>query len=92
MNLQHIAQGGDFDIVQAIKLLASEVAILQTLTASEQNAGVELAQLLNSRLAAVLIQAGYGSVAAVKAASDSELLAVPGVGEKALASIRERIQ
>ncbi len=48
-------------------------------------------QLGNARLAAVLVRAGYTSVEAVAAAPDDALLAVDGVGEKALAAIREKV-
>ena len=41
-------------------------------------------QLGNGRLAAVLVRAGYTSVEAVAAAPDEALLAVDGVGDKAL--------
>ena len=52
----------------------------------------ELAQRLgNARLAAVLVRAGYTSVEAVAAAPDAALLAVDGVGDKALKSIREKV-
>ena len=52
----------------------------------------QLAQRLgNARLAAVLVRAGYTSVDAVAAAPDDALLAVDGVGEKALKSIREHV-
>ena len=52
-----------------------------------------LAQVLgNVRLASILVRAGYTSPAAVAAASDEALLAVDGVGEKALAVIRERVR
>ena len=51
-----------------------------------------LAQRLgNARLAAVLVRAGYTSVEAVAAAPDEALLAVDGVGDKALAAIRARL-
>jgi hypothetical protein len=48
-------------------------------------------QLGNARLAAVLVRAGYTSVEAVAAAPDEALLAVDGVGEKALGAIRARL-
>ena len=52
----------------------------------------QLAQRLgNARLAAVLVRAGYTSVEAVAAAPDEALLAVDGVGEKALKVIREKV-
>ena len=52
----------------------------------------QLAQRLgNSRLAAVLVRAGYTSIEAVAAAPDEALLAVDGVGDKALKLIREKV-
>ena len=48
-------------------------------------------QLGNARLAAVLVRAGYTSVEAVAAAPDEALIAVDGVGEKALKAIRARL-
>ena len=45
----------------------------------------------DARLAAVLVRAGYTSVEAVVAAPDEALLAVDGVGEKALKLIREKV-
>ena len=51
-----------------------------------------LAQLLrNTRLAAVLARAGYGSPEAVAAAPDEALTAIDGVGDKALKQIHERV-
>ena len=45
----------------------------------------------DARLAAVLVQAGYTSIDAIAAAPDEALLAVDGVGDKALATIRARL-
>ena len=51
-----------------------------------------LAQRLgNARLAAVLVRAGYTSIEAVAAAPDEALLAIDGVGERALGAIRARL-
>ncbi len=51
-----------------------------------------LAQRLgNSRLAAVLVRAGYTSPEAVAMAPDEALLAIDGVGDKALRVIREKL-
>lgn len=62
-------------------------------TVKNEPSGMEqLAQRLgNSRLAAVLVRAGYTSVEAVVAAPNEALLAVDGVGDKALAAIRTRL-
>ena len=83
------------------RLLALEVAVAELRTligaskpapAPEHTAIEQLAQQLgNSRLAAVLVRAGYTSVEAVAAAPDEALLAVDGVGEKALAAIRAHV-
>ena len=74
------------------RLLALEVAVaeLQKLVgaaiaapAAEPTALEHLAQELgNSRLAAVLVRAGYTSVEAIAAAPDEALLAVDGVGRR----------
>ena len=48
-------------------------------------------QVGNNRLAAILAHAGYGSPAAVAAATDEQLLAIDGVAEKALKLIREKV-
>ena len=48
-------------------------------------------QLGNARLAAVLVRAGYTSPEAVMAAPDEALLAIDGVGDKALQVIREKV-
>ena len=45
-------------------------------------------QLGNARLAAVLVRAGYTSIDAVAAAPDAALLAIDGIGDKALTTIR----
>ena len=83
------------------RLLALEVAVAELraligaskpVPATEPTAVEQLAQQLgNARLAAVLVRAGYTSVEAVMAAPDEALLAVDGVGEKALAAIRARL-
>ena len=87
------------------RLLALEAAVaalqaeLRTLIgtgvpapAAEPTGLEQLAQQLgNARLAAVLVRAGYTSIDAVVAAPDEALLAVDGVGEKALAAIRARL-
>jgi hypothetical protein len=53
---------------------------------------IRLAQLLgNARLAAVLVRAGYTSPEAVMAAPDEALLAIDGLGERALKVIREKV-
>ena len=52
----------------------------------------QLAQQLGSaRLAAVLVRAGYTSPEAVAAAPDAALLAIDGVGDKALKAIRDKV-
>lgn len=61
-------------------------------TAGGSPGAAQLAQLLeNARLADVLARAGYGSPAAVAGAADEELLAIDGVGARALRLIRERV-
>ena len=66
---------------------AGEPAPTPAPTALEQLAQ----QLGNARLAAVLVRAGYTSVEAVAAAPDAALLAVDGVGDKALKAIRAKL-
>ena len=83
------------------RLLALEAAVAELRTllggskpgpAPEPTAMEQLAQQLgNARLAAVLVRAGYMSVGAVMAAPDEALLAVDGIGDKALATIRARL-
>ena len=83
------------------RLLALEAAVAELRAliggsnpgpASEPTAMEQLAQQLgNSRLAAVLVRAGYTSIDAVAAAPDEALLAVDGIGDKALATIRARL-
>ncbi|MFN8466323.1 MAG: hypothetical protein U0X20_12270 [Caldilineaceae bacterium] len=59
---------------------------------SEPSGIEQLAQRLgNARLAAVLARAGYTSTEAVAAAPNEALLAVDGVGDKALKLIREKV-
>ena len=89
----------------ADRLLALELAVaalqaeLRTLIGAGEPAPAPpatelelLAQRLgNARLAAVLVRAGYTSVEAVAAAPDAALLAIDGVGDKALKAIREKL-
>jgi DNA-directed RNA polymerase alpha subunit len=59
---------------------------------SEETDATPLAPLLgNTRLAAVLARAGFGTVSSLAAASDEQLLKIDGVSEKALKQIRERV-
>ena len=94
------AAGGIGDRLLALELA---VAALQAELQAAIGAGVaappaaptgveELAERLgNARLAAVLVRAGYTSSEAVAAAPDEALIAIDGVGEKALKVIRERL-
>ena len=83
----------------ADRLLALETAVaelraeLQLRAVTVAPSDVEhLAQRLgNARLATVLVRAGYTSPAAVAAAPDEALLAIDGVGDKALQTIRARL-
>lgn len=47
-------------------------------------------KLGDTRLAEILVGAGLDTPAKIKAAGDDVLLALPGVGDKALGHIRER--
>ena len=85
------------------RLLALEAAVaalqaeVRTLIGAGVSAPVPTAleqmaqQLGNARLAAVLVRAGYTSLEAVAAAPDEALIAIDGVGEKALKAIRARL-
>jgi predicted solute-binding protein len=86
----------------ADRLLALELAVAELQTAVRGRASPalsppateteRLAQLLgNSRLAAVLARAGYATPELVAAAPDAALLAVDGIGDKALKLIREKV-
>jgi hypothetical protein len=57
----------------------------------EKPESAALAALVNGRLAAILLRAGYETPGQVQAATDAELLAVDGISEKALALIREKV-
>jgi hypothetical protein len=50
-----------------------------------------LALMLNGKVAAALVAADYGSVAAVRSASDADLLAAPGIDAKSLKFIRSKV-
>ncbi|MFO1130396.1 MAG: hypothetical protein U1E16_00060 [Hyphomicrobiales bacterium] len=98
-----MAGAGDQGVAGGIadRLLALEAAVAELRTliggsnpgpAPEPTAMEHLAQQLgNARLAAVLVRAGYTSIDAVAAAPDEALLAVDGIGDKALATIRARL-
>ncbi len=51
---------------------------------------VSLSQTFNGALARLLIQNGFDSLDKVRSASDEDLLAVDGIGPKALRLIREQ--
>ena len=51
-----------------------------------------LARALNVRLAKTLYAAGLRTPDAVRSASDEELLAIDGIGDKALAFIRQQLR
>lgn len=96
MNLKHIAEGGDFDTVDAVRLLAKELYLAQTNMADKTptattEAGHTLAGVLNSKLAATLAAGGYADIESVRAATDDQLLAVAGMNDKALKLIREKL-
>jgi hypothetical protein len=96
--LDKIASGGEFDHVVAVRVLATELIKLQAILGSQQPPEDQtlivptLAEALgNSRLASVLIKAGFTTLEAVRDAADDDLLAVSGVNEKGLAQIREKL-
>lgn len=74
-----------------VEYALSEV-IIEEAAASEPHDGPDaLAEALNSALASVLIAGGFGTFGAIRAASDAELMALPGVNAKALKLIRTRV-
>lgn len=84
--IRGIAANGPFDVLDAIR------AIAQHLTQEPVSDNAKsLALTLNSRLAGILAQAGYISIADVVAATDYELQAIDGIGPQTLTFIRERI-
>ena len=128
--LKHIAEGGDFDVVDAVRLLARRaLGAAQGIAADAAALGMDgkstkavkaakpaaggpgvgpaagatmegetpqtaeggLAQVLNSRMAWVLMRGGLETVEAVRAASDADLLAIDGINIKALGAIREKV-
>lgn len=93
--LQEIGSGAAFDVVDAVRLLAKhalarELASGGSLGASA-NAEDDMVGLLNARMLKALRDAGFADSAAIRAASDEDLLAVNGLGEKGLALVRERV-
>ena len=91
--LKKIADGGEFDPVEAIRELAKRAVVEQMQSGpvlAEVNAD-DLGVLLNTRLAKALAAGGFRTADEVKAATDSALLAVDGVNEKTVALIREKI-
>lgn len=95
-DIKNLAEGGPFDTTTAIRTLAKELYLLQinmadhtpTVTAAE---GPTLVTLLNGKLAATLANAGYADIESVRLATDEQLLAVPGITDKALKLIREKL-
>jgi hypothetical protein len=87
--LVRIAGGEEFDLVAAIRLLAS--AVVGLVDEVDEPGGNELAERLNSRLAGMLTAAGFADVESVRAATDEQLLAIDGIGQKGLELIRGRL-
>lgn len=91
--LKQIADGGPFDVADAIRELAKRAVVdeIQSVPAEpEVNAG-DLQALLNVRLARALVTGGFKSVEDVRSATDESLLSVDGITEKGLAVIREKV-
>jgi DNA uptake protein ComE-like DNA-binding protein len=91
--LRRIAEGGAFDVVDAVRLLAKQAvgaAVAAGAGAPVAN-GEDVTGLFNARMAKALRDAGLTSSAAIRAASDEELAAIPGLGEKGVALVRERV-
>ncbi len=89
------AASGIGDRLLALEAAVAELRALvqgQPAPSAEPSGLEQLAQRLgNSRLATVLVRAGYTSPAAVAAAPDEALLAIDGVGDKALQTIRATV-
>lgn len=94
-------QVGDRTVAALLGDLLARVAVLESKLQNAGAAGAEIPQVadgpdqlalaLNSRLAALLVAGGFGSLAAVRAASDAELLGVAGATERAVKLIREKV-
>lgn len=96
--LDDVAAGRGFDVVLAVRVLATELINLQVAVNGllpaqpESTLAPSLAEALgNSRLAGVLARAGLATPEAVRAATDDDLLNVAGVTDKGLAQIREKL-
>jgi hypothetical protein len=92
--------GSALGVAERLLALEAAVAELRMLVqgatavapATQPNDLTQLSDRLgNARLAAVLVRAGYTSPEAVAAAPDGALLAIDGVGDKALRVIRARL-
>jgi ERCC4-type nuclease len=62
------------------------------LVTPEDKAGLVALPGIDSEIATALHAAGYSTEAAVRAASDKELIDIPGIGEKRLADIRDALK
>lgn len=97
-SLKNIANGGEFDLAEGIRAIAQylvvpvEVDVEMILDDDSVSTGTSpLSDLVGERLAAVLADGGFVSVESVKGATDEQLLAVKGIGETALVTIREKV-
>ena len=91
--LKKIADGGEFDPVEAIRELARRAVVeqVQSVPAAADVNADDLSALLNGRLAKVLASGGFLTAKELRGATDEALLAVDGVNEKTVALIREKI-
>lgn len=83
------------ELVRQVDRLHKRVAVLegtQPVLDDGYGDGPDLLALtLNGKVAATLVAADYASVAAVRSASDADLLAVSGIDAKTLKFIRSKI-
>lgn len=80
---------------RSLERLQERVTALEGASAAQPDEGFPdgpdgLAVTLSGKVAAALVAAGYGSVAAVRAASDADLLAA-GIDAKTLKFIRSKV-
>jgi len=86
---------GSFDSVDAIRLLAFEVATLRTLSVALVQPTPVTADrhifydLLDGRVVKVLLAAGLDDIESVRKAGDDTLLALNGIGPSTLLLLRE---
>jgi len=100
--LVEIAQGGPFDIVEAIRLIAQHMVVVTAPLGRVDEGGkplfehvvnlspsiMTLSEVLSEKVVGILDAAGYTSIKSVQDASDDKLLALKGIGDSSLVAIR----